>query len=107
VFLLLVVEHAQHGAATAQTPRRSQRSASRSTGSPPDQRFVTAYLDGALPESVVAIIEGHLADCRHCREYLNEMRSTPTEDARTQRRRRHAGRGTRPPDAGIPRARRV
>ncbi len=37
---------------------------------------VTAYLDGALPESVVAIIEGHLADCPHCREYLNEMRST-------------------------------
>jgi anti-sigma factor RsiW len=37
---------------------------------------VTAYLDGALPESVVAIIESHLADCPHCREYLNEMRLT-------------------------------
>jgi anti-sigma factor RsiW len=37
---------------------------------------VTAYLDGALPESVVAIIEGHLADCPHCREYLREMRLT-------------------------------
>ena len=37
---------------------------------------VTAYLDGALPESVVAIIEAHLADCPHCREYLNEMRIT-------------------------------
>ena len=37
---------------------------------------VTAYLDGALPESVVAIIESHLADCPHCREYLSEMRLT-------------------------------
>jgi anti-sigma factor RsiW len=37
---------------------------------------VTAYLDGALPESEVAIIDGHLADCPHCREYLNEMRLT-------------------------------
>lgn len=37
---------------------------------------VTAYLDGALPESVVALIESHLADCPHCREYLNEMRLT-------------------------------
>ena len=37
---------------------------------------VTAYLDGALPESVVTIIESHLADCPHCREYLSEMRLT-------------------------------
>ena len=37
---------------------------------------VTAYLDGALPESVVAMIDDHLADCPHCREYLNEMRLT-------------------------------
>jgi anti-sigma factor RsiW len=37
---------------------------------------VTAYLEGALPESVVVIIEGHLADCPHCREYLREMRLT-------------------------------
>jgi anti-sigma factor RsiW len=37
---------------------------------------VTAYLDGALPDSVVALIEAHLADCPHCREYLNEMRLT-------------------------------
>ena len=37
---------------------------------------VTAYLEGALPESVVATIEGHLADCPHCREYLSEMRLT-------------------------------
>ena len=37
---------------------------------------VTAYLDGALPESIVAVIEGHLADCPYCREYLSEMRLT-------------------------------
>lgn len=37
---------------------------------------VTAYLEDALPESVVAIIEVHLADCPHCREYLSEMRLT-------------------------------
>jgi anti-sigma factor RsiW len=37
---------------------------------------VTAYLDGALPESVVLIVEIHLADCPHCREYLAQMRRT-------------------------------
>ena len=37
---------------------------------------VTAYLDGTLPDSVVVLIESHLADCPHCREYLNEMRLT-------------------------------
>jgi anti-sigma factor RsiW len=37
---------------------------------------VTAYLDGALPETVVVIIEAHLADCPHCREYLAQMRRT-------------------------------
>jgi anti-sigma factor RsiW len=37
---------------------------------------VTAYLDGALPEDVVAVIELHLADCPHCREYLQQMRGT-------------------------------
>jgi anti-sigma factor RsiW len=37
---------------------------------------VTAYLEGALPDSTVALVESHLADCPHCREYLNEMRLT-------------------------------
>ena len=37
---------------------------------------VTAYLEGALPEAAVAIVEAHLADCPHCREYLVEMRLT-------------------------------
>jgi predicted anti-sigma-YlaC factor YlaD len=37
---------------------------------------VTAYLDGALPEQVVILVELHLADCPHCREYLSQMRRT-------------------------------
>ena len=37
---------------------------------------VTAYLDDALPEAVVVLIDGHLADCPHCREYLSQMRRT-------------------------------
>jgi anti-sigma factor RsiW len=37
---------------------------------------VTAYLDGALPEQVLRLVEQHLADCPHCREYLREMRAT-------------------------------
>ena len=37
---------------------------------------VTGYLDGSLPPEVVALIEEHLADCPHCREYLREMRRT-------------------------------
>jgi predicted anti-sigma-YlaC factor YlaD len=37
---------------------------------------VTAYLEGALPEPVVVLVDGHLADCPHCREYLSQMRRT-------------------------------
>jgi len=37
---------------------------------------VTAYLEGALADDVVARVEAHLADCPHCREYLEEMRRT-------------------------------
>ena len=47
---------------------------------------VTAYLDGALPESVVAIIDGHLADCPHCREYLQRDAAHRDEDPCAQRR---------------------
>ena len=39
---------------------------------------VTAYLDGGLPEDVVALVEEHLADCPHCREYLAQMRDDRT-----------------------------
>jgi anti-sigma factor RsiW len=39
---------------------------------------VTAYLEGTLPEGVAALVEDHLADCPHCREYLRQMRRTIT-----------------------------
>jgi predicted anti-sigma-YlaC factor YlaD len=35
---------------------------------------VTAYLEGALPDEVSMLVEAHLADCPHCREYLHQMR---------------------------------
>lgn len=37
---------------------------------------VTAFLDGALPDDVMVLVELHLADCPHCREYLQQMRIT-------------------------------
>jgi anti-sigma factor RsiW len=40
---------------------------------------VTGYLEGSLPPDVVALIDEHLADCPHCREYLREMRRTITD----------------------------
>jgi anti-sigma factor RsiW len=39
---------------------------------------VTAYLEGALGDDIVARVDAHLADCPHCREYLREMRITIT-----------------------------
>jgi anti-sigma factor RsiW len=39
---------------------------------------VTAYLEGTLPDDVTRLVEAHLADCPHCREYLAQMRSTIT-----------------------------
>jgi anti-sigma factor RsiW len=38
--------------------------------------LVTAYLDGALPRDVTKAIDRHLRWCRHCREYLEQMRAT-------------------------------
>jgi len=40
---------------------------------------VTAYLEGVLPDEVVILVEVHLADCPHCREYLSQMRLTITK----------------------------
>ena len=37
---------------------------------------ITAYLDGALSEQLVILVEQHLVDCPHCREYLSQMRQT-------------------------------
>ena len=50
---------------------------------PPDQitcrelvELVTAYLEDALPADERARFERHLADCPHCRLYLEQMRQT-------------------------------
>ena len=37
---------------------------------------VTDYLEGTLPDEIVILVELHLADCPHCREYLAQMRRT-------------------------------
>jgi anti-sigma factor RsiW len=38
--------------------------------------LMTDYLDGALSASDVARLEGHLAACPHCTEYLAQIRVT-------------------------------
>jgi anti-sigma factor RsiW len=38
--------------------------------------LVTDYLEGALEEGDRARLEGHLAVCPHCSEYLAQMRRT-------------------------------
>jgi len=37
---------------------------------------VTAYLEDALAPEQMLLVEAHLADCPHCREYLRQMRRT-------------------------------
>jgi predicted anti-sigma-YlaC factor YlaD len=38
--------------------------------------LVTDYLEMALPEGEMARFEEHLAGCRGCRQYLDQMRTT-------------------------------
>jgi anti-sigma factor RsiW len=38
--------------------------------------LVTAYLDGALPSELDALVEQHVEECAGCREYLSQMRLT-------------------------------
>ena len=38
--------------------------------------LMTAYLDGALDARDSERLEGHLASCPHCSEYLSQMRIT-------------------------------
>jgi predicted anti-sigma-YlaC factor YlaD len=38
--------------------------------------LVTDYLEMALPEAEMARFEAHLAGCRGCRHYLDQMRTT-------------------------------
>ena len=37
---------------------------------------ITEYLDGTLPPTEVARVDGHLAGCAGCRAYLSQMRQT-------------------------------
>lgn len=38
--------------------------------------LMSDYLDGALPPADARRLEAHLADCRHCGEYLAQLRTT-------------------------------
>ena len=38
--------------------------------------LVTDYLEHALTEADRARFEAHLGECRHCREYLDQLRVT-------------------------------
>ena len=38
--------------------------------------LVTDYLDGALPPGEVRRFDAHLATCRSCRRYLDQIRTT-------------------------------
>jgi anti-sigma factor RsiW len=38
--------------------------------------LVTAYLEGTLPREVRKAVDRHLRLCKHCREYLRQMRLT-------------------------------
>ena len=38
--------------------------------------LVSDYLDGVLPDALVARVEAHLAECDGCRRYLEQMRLT-------------------------------
>lgn len=38
--------------------------------------IVTEYLEGTLPPGLQSAADRHLAECTHCREYLEQMRRT-------------------------------
>jgi anti-sigma factor RsiW len=38
--------------------------------------LITDYLEGALSRSQRKRFEAHIADCEHCAEYLQQMRTT-------------------------------
>ena len=45
---------------------------------------MTDYLDGALSGRDRARLEGHLAECPHCSEYLNQIRVTVAAAGRVE-----------------------
>jgi anti-sigma factor RsiW len=46
--------------------------------------LMTDYLDGALSARDHARLEGHLADCPHCSEYLKQIRVTVAAAGRVE-----------------------
>jgi predicted anti-sigma-YlaC factor YlaD len=38
--------------------------------------LATDYLDGAMPEPTLELVEEHLAMCDWCRDYLHQIRTT-------------------------------
>lgn len=38
--------------------------------------FLDAYLDNSISSERRSIFEGHLSECRHCRMYLEQYRTT-------------------------------
>jgi anti-sigma factor RsiW len=44
--------------------------------------LVTEYLEDALPVNQRALFEAHLATCRGCRNFLNQMRQSISETQR-------------------------
>jgi anti-sigma factor RsiW len=47
--------------------------------------LATEYLDGALPEADLELVEEHLVICALCREYLGEIEATAAAVAATAR----------------------
>ena len=38
--------------------------------------LATQYLDGAMPDATLELVEEHLAMCDWCRDYLSQIRAT-------------------------------
>jgi predicted anti-sigma-YlaC factor YlaD len=38
--------------------------------------LATEYLDGAMPDATLELVEEHLAMCDWCRDYLHQIRAT-------------------------------
>jgi predicted anti-sigma-YlaC factor YlaD len=53
--------------------------------------LATEYLDGAMPEETLELVEEHLAMCDWCRDYLQQIQTTARAVADA------AGRETTPP----------
>jgi predicted anti-sigma-YlaC factor YlaD len=45
--------------------------------------LATEYLDGALPDATLELVEEHLAMCDWCRDYLGQIEATSAAVART------------------------